>query len=381
MKFTLVHDLLPMFKTKLDKFVKKYKIDYTYTESDEYLCTDDNSPRKGAYLVDIDVEASYKLGDYEFIASLEWVDDVNENLIKKISDDVYVPAEYKTRRECDHCGTNRRRKSTVLLRSRETGEYVQVGKSCLKDYTGISMISYASFLSFFDTVEEYIEDCENKGGANVKYLYKVDDILEQTIERVNHCGYISKQKSWDLDCDSTASVVFKIVSGYVEYYTGKLAYARYKVSDSTVAQVVELKKFYAELEADSDYVGNIKTVLNTEWVEGNNVGLVVSAVGMRARLLEQKVEKETKIPSEHFGNIGERITFKAKPIVLFTGENTYGFYAVYKMLVNNNAVVWRTTVGLNSDKEYEFVATIKDHNYYKTEKQTVVTRCRVKEVV
>lgn len=381
MKFTLVKDLLPMFKEKLEKFVKKYKIDYTYKESETYLCEDEDSPRKGAYLVDIDVDASYKLGDYEFVASLEWVDEAGENLIKKASDEVYVPEEYKTKRGCDHCGMNRNRKSTVLLKSNETGEYVQVGKSCLKDYTGISMISYASFLAFFDTLEEYIEDCERKNGANIKYLYKVDDILEQTIERVNRCGYISKQKSYELDCDSTASVVFKIVSGYVEYYTGKLAYARYEVATKTVEEVKMLKAFYAELEDSSDYVGNIKTVLKTDWVEGNNLGLVVSAVGMKARLLGQKVEKENQIPSEHFGNIGDRITFRAKPVILYTGENYYGFYAVYKMLVNNNTVVWRTSTGLNSEKEYEFTATIKDHDYYKTEKQTVITRCRVKEVV
>jgi hypothetical protein len=123
MKFTLIKDLLPMFKEKLEKFVKKYKIDYVYEESDSYICEDKESPRFGLYLVDINVEAEYKLGDYSFVASLEWVDEAKENLIKKASEDTYVPVEYKTRRECDHCGTNRYRKSTVLLKSNETGEY------------------------------------------------------------------------------------------------------------------------------------------------------------------------------------------------------------------------------------------------------------------
>lgn len=381
MKFTLIKDLLPMFKEKLEKFVKKYKIDYVYEESDSYICEDKESPRFGLYLVDINVEAEYKLGDYSFVASFEWVDEAKENLIKKASEDIYVPAEYKTRRACDHCGTNRYRKSTVLLKSNETGEYVQVGKSCLKDYTGVNMISYASFLSFYDTLDSYIEDCEKKGFNYAQRMYEVDDILEQTIERVKRNGYIAKQKSWELDCDSTASVVFKIISGYIEYYSGKLAYERYTVSDETKAEVLAIKEFFRNYEESSDYVNNLKTLMNTTWVDGNNLGLVVSAVGMRARLESQKVEKETKIPSEHVGNIGERITFRAKPIVLYTGENTYGFFAIYKMMVNNNVIVWKTSTGLNSEKEYDFTATIKSHDEYRNEKQTSVTRCRVKEVV
>ena len=38
--------------------------------------------------------------------------------------------------KCDHCHTNRARRSTVLVANQDTGELLQVGTTCLKDFLG-----------------------------------------------------------------------------------------------------------------------------------------------------------------------------------------------------------------------------------------------------
>ena len=38
--------------------------------------------------------------------------------------------------ECDHCHTTRARRSTVLVAHEDTGQLLQVGRSCLKDFLG-----------------------------------------------------------------------------------------------------------------------------------------------------------------------------------------------------------------------------------------------------
>ena len=142
MKFIINEQLISKFEEKLDQFVKKFgdKIEYTYEKSEPYHV--EEGDKQGQVVVDVELDAKYKLGDYEFVCSLEWNEEAQENIILKSSDDIYVPPIYKTRRECDHCKTRRYRKCTIILKQNE--QYIQVGKSCVKEYIGIDLGNYAT---------------------------------------------------------------------------------------------------------------------------------------------------------------------------------------------------------------------------------------------
>lgn len=383
-KVTLVNDLLNTFETKLFAFIKKYDIEYTYKKSNPYICEDENSVRYGMTLVDIEIEANYKIGNYNFVATCEWIPEQNENLIKKASEDVFVPSMYRTRRACDHCGTSRDRKATIILRSRETQEFVQVGKGCLKEYTGVSMSRYAMFLSFFDKVEEYVEMCEQDKTVRVQRQYQVDDILEQTIEEVNKNGYVSRNLANETGKDSTAYTVCNILWGCKNIMTGELLNSRYKVSSTTKKHVEEIKKFYAEYEdiSGSDYIKNLQLLLKCKWVKANDVGLVVSAKGMYERLLNQQKEAQQKVKSEFAGNEGDKIAFIGKPICVYSDYNEYGKFYIYKIVVEEGKHIfsWKTQKSLDREKEYSFNGTIKGHSVFRDEKQTVITRVKEKEI-
>src|SRR3546814_1399750 len=73
---------------------------------------------------------------WEFIAKLDW--DPNAGLIVRNIPgvDSVVNRETVTEGWCDHCKTTRQRLVTYVVRNQESGETLQVGSSCLKDFTG-----------------------------------------------------------------------------------------------------------------------------------------------------------------------------------------------------------------------------------------------------
>ena len=375
----MAKELVNLFEEKLEKFAKKFAKygGYSYEKSEPYVCEDEDSRWYRYTVVDIEVDAKYKVGDYQFVASLEWIEDAGENLIKKASEDVFVPEIYKTRRECDHCKTNRLRIHTIILKSSD--EYIQVGKSCVKDYIGVDLGNYASYLTFFDSLEEFLEAHEFKGQSHWKKNFEVKDVLAQAYEESHKNGYISKATAVENDCDSTATKVFYALNG-ITNFEGKLLYEMHEFTDKTWEEVGNIYKFYEELEVESDYINNIKTILKSQYIQNDEVGLVVSAIGTKLRIENEREERAKKVPSEFVGSVGDRITFKAIPVCIYSTYTNYGMLYIYKMTVDNNVIVWHTSKDLQEDVEFEITATIKEHSEYRGEKQTEVTRARVKRV-
>ena len=390
--YTIAKDLLPLFKEKLNKFAKKFEKygSYTINELDSYICEDKNDRRYGYQLIDVEVDASYKVGNYDFVASLEYVSEVKENLIKKVSDDVFVPNEYKYRVECDHCKTNRPRKHTIVLRSKDDGKYIQVGKSCVKDYIGVDLGNYMSYLSFFDNLDDFIEQHMNSSLIrNYKKYYSVDEVLCQTIEEVKRGGYISKSLSIERDCDSTSTRVYLALIE-AKNLEGQLIYNKYEVDDNTLKEVTQLKDFYLNNSNDeyksylsnNDYIDNIKTILQVSWVSVDKIGLVVSSIGCKLRIENEHNEKVGKPISNYVGSVGDRITIKGVvPTCIYSTQSEYGFMFIYRIIdKDGNEFIWKTSKDLLPDVEVDVVATIKGHNEYRGNKQTEITRAKTSRV-
>lgn len=82
------------------------------------------------------------------------------------------------------------------------------------------------------------------------------------------------------------------------YGTNELARPKYEVTLETIAKVKEVKEFISNLEDKDDYTHNIKTLLQTEYVDNKNLGLVVSAVGYTSEKPNLKrFKKKNLIPN------------------------------------------------------------------------------------
>jgi hypothetical protein len=266
------------------------------------------------------------------------------------------------------------RKYTVLLKNTISGEYVQVGKSCVADYLGKDMSDYASYLSIFDSIDEFVENNLVDARSGNTTVFTFEDIICQAWEYVSRFGYISKaMASENRSMTPTSTAVYFALTGAS---FGEEDFKVYDITESSVNKCGDVIKFVKELDDTSDYNHNLKTLCDLDYVERKNVGLVVSAVGSYLRATAKKKEQEDKIPSEHIGKVGDKIEFKATPMCVSSFLGEFGWSYIYKMLVNNNIIVWKTNKALD-EEECTIKATIKEHSDFRGEKQTVITRGRV----
>lgn len=91
-----------------------------------------------------------------------------------------------------------------------------------------------------------------------------------------------------------------------------------------------------------------------------------------------------KTNSDYIGNIGDTIELKVTLEKIHTYETHYSYYGelnfIYKFSdKDGNTLVWKTS-GKDIEEGQEFIikGKIKEHSEYKGDKQTVLTRCKIK---
>ena len=136
-----------------------------------------------------EIEGLAKINGWEFLAKIQHLN--GGNLIHSAKPDTFIDPIYRTRKPvCDHCNSNRNRKDTYLVRN-GLGEVKQVGKSCLKAFTGgFSAESIASFLAFFEELATFEH---HEGSSLTKYIPKLD-YLYHVAECVKRYGFFKSQE-------------------------------------------------------------------------------------------------------------------------------------------------------------------------------------------
>ncbi len=376
MTYTIHSMLLEKFENRLKSFQRKFAKygdgNLVYTVSEPYIYEYDSESETsikafdGREVIDITVEGEYKIKDYEFVASLQFDSESGRNIVSGCN----VLEMFLTRCECDHCKTARARIRTIILRKDD--EYIQVGNSCVKDYLGVNIERYASYLSFWKDLEEIAED--NKILiTSARPAYLVEDVLLETAWRVARCGYVSKERAWEMDVDSTSSAVWNALHTHIKQeYTEE--------HKNAVKTVVE---FVNNQEEDFGYVSNLKSLINNKYVTNKNFGLLVSSFGYYAaemrKVAKQKADEVTA-NSKWIKSVGDKIKFVAQPVQIYSMETQWGYSYMYRFVIDGNELIWKTGTWLDTDIEYEVSGTIKAHNEYRGKKQTELTRCRVKEI-
>lgn len=116
----------------------------------------------------------------------------------------------------------------------------------------------------------------------------------------------------------------------------------------------------------------------------------------RERLEKERIEQERKANSKFVGSVGDKIeqSFTLNYSASFECQS-FGGYGTTTMFIHSmsdehgNTFIWKTNKSLSKkidDNAWQYAesgdvitlkGTIKEHNEYKDEKQTVMTRCKV----
>ena len=108
----------------------------------------------------------------------------------------------------------------------------------------------------------------------------------------------------------------------------------------------------------------------------------------RAELEARKAEEEArKAVSQYMGQVGEKLNIKATfEHMAWFERRSFAGYGMETVYIYNfrdadgNLLIWKTTGGqkLQDGEIVNLTGTVKEHTEYRGEKQTILTRCRIK---
>ena len=303
-----------------------------------------------------------------------------------------VPSKYFTTNSCtcDYCKTNRKRNKTYLVVNRETGEWKQLGKECLKLFvTGIDVDAIATF-------ESFIKEAEDAANPGDEFFYsrrfkfvKVADALALAYAVYRERGYLATRdvagNSNDLSnknivqrkltqqygCDSDFLNITDSIRGKIDVMTFK--------SDINVGDVIS----DVEQLPDDPYYNNLKVIVANEYIPLNKLGLLVSIPKAIERYKEEKKRQEERerlaAESAYLGSVGEKISvnfISGRKVACC--ETQFGLLHIYEFKdANGNTVVWKSSSSKDIPESGTVVGTVKAHEEYNGIKQTVILRAKI----
>lgn len=363
----------------MDKLAKKasaYNCKFDYSFGSEKVVTRDvytvdvdgfhrtKTGTENVYGIEITIDSDIIRKDgYTVIASIDH--DTAGNVVNVFDESITVPVSWYTMTPyCEHCGTRHVKRHTYMVMD-PTGKYIQVGKSCLKDYCGIEPAFIAAAAEITDLiVHEYdIDEYEFSSG---QYAYDVCDVIAAANDLISKYGYV---KSGEMK-----STKERLVSGFNTF----------EPSAESKKLAAEMKEYFSGLDyADlTNYQRNLKSLLSSGYTRSNAFGYLAYAPIEYKKMIEKQERDQSRkaaaANSEYMGNVGDRITVTLKDSKLVSSwETVYGMTYLYKFIAaNDSVIVWYASKHIEN-MPAKITGTVKEHKEYNGEKQTVVTRCKV----
>jgi len=276
-----------------------------------------------------------------------------------------LPDKYRDRGNiCDHCGYKRFRKATYVLHELDQGEHLQVGSTCVKDFTGGHSVEQIAkhFSKMLDTVEQAGTTHGTANFEDPDYLYyDLETYMAAVVHSVYRYEWVSKTKA---------------VSGCVPtFYRAQQVLKDPEVSLTYAEKKrgLDIIKWGLTLPEDGtdDFLHNVRAICVADEVHVGDLPYAAAAYTAFCREGKQK-------DSEHVAKVGQRRRFRLKLVHTFSYDTRYGPYNGFKFEDDDgNVLVWKTQTqqDLRRGNMYGMEATVKDHSEYNGVKQTILSRC------
>lgn len=310
---------------------------------------------------------------------------------------------------CEHCNSNRRRKITYLIKLYDEEKIIQVGRTCMKEYTSIYNIN--SVLSMYDLLEDLEEQiCRDPFGAErEEFFNNTIDVLLLIKNEVEKNGYISNSKAMlSNNLIPTSKVIYNEI--YNEHGIEKVREKKQYDKDTIKAlKVIEEKinyiinydyekyiiseKYSDKLDSEEKKIKfrdsfNFKLfeAVSNKYCKLNAIP-VLSAFFMSYDILVETKEKidlreKNAFYSEYYGSIKEKIEVDVELKKINSFESFYGYNNtnyIYTFKKDNYTFTWITSKDLDIEigEKINLKGTIKEHKEFNGIKQTVLTRCKI----
>lgn len=283
-----------------------------------------------------------------------------------------IPERFRTRFICDHCGTQRSRRLTYILKNDnaegievgpESGlSFIQVGSSCLQDFVRETQIH--KILAFYENLRSMLNfeenpDSEYRGHGGL-YLDYALDFLARVAYKVRTEGWVSRAAA-DADPSKTATI----------YNIGQAS----EEEDTEMADNALLWIRSLDLDSlpESSYMRNLYFACLSDYFDPKHSrGIVASLIPTYIRHLHPA----DTINNEWVGDIGEkiRITLVLKQ-TLVVGSG-FGSCFVHKFRdLQDHLFVWITQKAIQNENQGPVTvkAKVKKHSEFRGVKQTEIS--------
>jgi hypothetical protein len=336
-----------------------------------------------------------RIAGWEFAATIQHVKDENgkttgENIVHQIPG-MEIPSRFfSVSPVCDHCGTKRFRKDTYLLRDTRNGDWKQVGKSCLGDFTGTkNPEKVAKWAQFYDAIMLCARGFAGREGHS--QVFETVEFLARVAARTRRDGFMSRTKAQSVgaslttadvafdDCvQSARKTIFKSQEKSIDGTFAPELTEEDKTRAQSVIDWVRAGMGTAEPKRDS-FQRNLIATLRINHVSRRETGIAAAAFIAHQKFIEAQLLPAPKV-SHWQGKVGEKIELTGiKCIFIREIQGVYGVTVLHKFEdQDGNDYVWfASNEHLDIGETYSGKGTVKSHTTFADDEETVLTRCKL----
>jgi len=320
-----------------------------------------------------------RINGWTFIARLDHnTDPSGESNLIYVMPSEDLPEHFRNAAaNCEHCGWQRRRRDTYILQNEDSGEYKQVGRTCIQDFIGIDPARIAEQAERYTKAFSFIEEAREHGwgGMNDHRDIHLPAYLAWVSLSIREYGWISGREAYEnFDKVSTAS---QAVGNMFATYKPLLPTDEDKeLAEAAIAHVLALDT------ADNDFIFNINAIAKQNYLDWKATGLAAAIMFVYNRHLEDEAKRKAAADlskSEHIGALKERLEMEVRVIGKRWVDSHFGASALIRMLDANDNLLITFSGGafgedVNIDDKVTIRGTVKKHDEFKGVRQTVLNR-------
>lgn len=285
---------------------------------------------------------------------------------------------------CDHCDTSRpNRRKLYLVRNIQSGDYRQVGATCIKDFLGWDAAPV--FISPRDL------DDELGGGRSPAPAFTPRFVVVVALATVTAFGWVPRSRAqYDPRAVPTSSTMTPYLIGPAHGRAGEedrevIAKIQAHIADAEARADELIATVLAEFaDSGSGYEANLRAALRAEYVDLGQMGLLASIVPAYERIIGRRAERQAQpddaFEPEYLGEVGDRVEISGVITTAMTVDG-YAYGTTQRLVVvrTDSALVkfcssaaW--TYDVDTGDQVTITATIKRLDVWRERKQTVVVR-------
>lgn len=316
----------------------------------------------------------YRKNGWVFVASVELLPN-GEKIVKKSPyyEGPDVDESLLEGDVCQHCNVKKRRKVQIVIEN-DSGERMILGSTCVKDFLGWN------YSPVFSVEPEELK--EKITGGYEAFHEPIVEVLSVALAVKELYGFQSA--SADSEGMSTKAHVLKFLQGgrFIDRDVEELLRRKdFSVEAGELIRMVEEDA----VDADNDYLRNMRAAFTGEEAYESTVGLIVSSILMAERKKARDADAEARakanadIVDELYAPVGSKVEVSVKCVGQTDFETSYGFTTLYTFVGDNYRFKWFSSSehDLETGADYRLKGTVKQLNEYNGQVSTVLTRCKV----